>query len=71
MKVVIDAFDTEEQAVAFIDWFKKKCDRFECQIITAADGKCKIDWDDMDLDGSNKDQFVINIVVDSSDDSGD
>lgn len=63
MKVVIDAFDTEEQAVAFIDWFKKQADNGKIALLTT-DGLMDVQWDGVDIGANTQDKMVLNICVD-------
>ncbi len=63
MKVVIDAFDTEEQAVAFIDWLNKKSDNGEIGLLTT-DGLMDVQCDGVDRDSFTDSQMVVNICVD-------
>ena len=61
-KVVIDAFDNKEQAVAFIDWFRKNHGRGECKIITT-EGVYSVDWDGVDASSCTESQQVVNITL--------
>ncbi len=60
--VIIDAFDTQEQAVAFVDWLKKKTDQGSCQILTTQ-GLEYVQWDGVDTNSSDADQTVVNICT--------
>jgi hypothetical protein len=62
-KVIIDSFDTEEQAVAFVDWLKRKFDYTKCKLVTT-EGLMIPVWDGVDTDNTNKHQITVNIVVD-------
>ena len=64
MKLVIDAFDTEEQCVAFIDWFKKQSDRDKINLLTTQ-GLMSVIYDGMDIGAATSDKMVMNIVVDT------
>ena len=63
MKVVIDSFDTQEQAVAFIDWFKKQSDNGKIGLLTT-DGLMDVQWDGVDIGAKTSDKMVLNICVD-------
>lgn len=65
-KVVIDSFDTEEQAVAFVDWLKRKFDKDMCRLITTQ-GTMLPYWDGIDQSQTDSTQITVNIVVDSED----
>ena len=62
-KVVIDSFDTEEQAVAFVDWLKRKFEKDMCRLVTTQ-GIYLPYWDGIDLNQTNVTQITMNIVVD-------
>lgn len=61
-KVVIDSFDTEEQAVAFVDWFKKQSQLGRCNLVTT-DGGLGVDFDGVDLAQTSKEQITFNIII--------
>jgi len=63
MKVIIDAFDTEEQAIAFIDWFKKQADKGSIKLLTT-DGLQEVQWDGVDTSANTDEHLVFNICVD-------
>lgn len=63
-KVVIDSFDTEEQAVAFVDWLKRKFDKDMCRLITVH-GTMLPYWDGIDQAQTDTTQITMNIVVDN------
>ena len=62
MKVVIDSFDSEEQAVCFIDWLSKQSDAGKIHLFTT-DGLIDVEFDGVDTDGSDSKQFVVNICT--------
>lgn len=62
-KVVIDSFDTEEQAVAFVDWLKRKFDKDSCILITTQ-GSMLPYWDGIDQSQTDSSQVTVNIVLD-------
>ena len=66
-KVVIDSFDTEEQAIAFVDWFRKQMFSYKCKLITT-EGTMLPEWDGVDLAQTNKEQITFNIIVFNQDD---
>lgn len=59
-KVVIDSFDTEEQAVAFVDWFRRNSHKIS---LLTTEGTVYPEWDGVDHDGTNKDVITVNIAV--------
>lgn len=59
-KVVIDAFETEEEAVAFISWLKTNYDIIS---LFTLDGMKHIEYDGVDTDNSTKEVKVVNIVT--------
>ena len=61
-KVIIDSFDTEEQAVAFVAWFKKHTETNGIKLLTT-EGLQEVEWDGVDLYMTNKQQIVVNIVM--------
>jgi len=61
-KIIIDSFDTEEQAVAFVNWFKKQSQLGRCNILTI-DGGLAVDFDGVDLNQTNKEQIVFNVSI--------
>lgn len=63
-KVIIDSFDTEQQAVAFVDWLKKQFDSRKSMILTPSHGIQFVDWDGVDTSQSDNTQIVVNIVLD-------
>lgn len=66
MKVIIDAFDTEEQAVAFVDWLTRQMDMGIPKLICVS-GEFKVDFDGMDVHQHDGTKLVMNIVVDEID----
>ncbi len=69
-KVIIDSFDTEEEAICFVDWLKKQFDNSRCKLLCIEDTLFPC-WDGIDTANTNKEQITINITVDSSSDLGD
>lgn len=69
-KIIIDAFDTQESAIAFVDWFKKNIQNSTPHLFTT-DGVRTFYWDGVDTVSSNKDVVVINIVEDYYDNDSD
>lgn len=65
-KVIIDSFDTQEQAVAFVDWLKRKFDKGMCRLITTQ-GIYLPYWDGIDQAQTDSTQITMNIVVDTED----
>ena len=63
-KVVIDSFDTEEQAVAFVAWLKRKFDKDMCRLSTTQ-GIMLPYWDGIDQAQTDSTQITLNIVVDN------
>jgi hypothetical protein len=61
--VLIDSFDTEEQAVAFVDWFNKQCRAGKVKLITTQ-GLKFVEYDGVDTYQTNKENITINIIVD-------
>lgn len=61
-KVVIDSFDSEEDAIAFISWFKKTADADEINLITTK-GTRYINWNGIDLRSSTNKLKVFNITT--------
>lgn len=62
-KIVIDTFDTEEQAIAFVDWLKRKFEKDMCRLITTQ-GTMLPYWDGIDQAQTDSTQITMNIVVD-------
>ena len=65
-KVVIDSFDTEEQAICFVDWLKRQFELGRPRLL-CVDNTYIPSWDGIDTLSTNKNQIVINIVVDYDD----
>jgi hypothetical protein len=65
-KVTIDSFDTEEQAVAFVDWMRKQFDLSRCRLYTTT-GIVIPCWDGIDHNETNSKQITLNITVDADD----
>jgi len=63
-KVIIDSFDTEEQAIAFVDWLKRKFDTDMCRLITTQ-GTMLPYWDGIDQAQTDNTKITMNIVVDN------
>ena len=63
-KVIIDSFDTEEQAVAFVAWLRRRFDTDSCRLLTTQ-GSMLPCWDGVDSSQTNSSQITINIVVDA------
>lgn len=63
-KVIIDSFDTEEQAIAFVDWLKRKFELNQCRLITTQ-GIMLPYWDGIDQSDTDSTQITMNIVVDN------
>ena len=61
-KVVIDSFDTEEQAIAFVDWLKKQCDNGKVTMLTTQSYK-SVDYDGIDHSMTNHIQITVNITT--------
>ena len=61
-KVIIDAFDTEEEAVCFVDWLRKQFDNSRCKLI-CTEGPVVPEWDGVDLGSTSSEQITVNIVV--------
>jgi hypothetical protein len=61
-KVVIDSFDTEEQAVAFVDWLKRKFELDHCRLVTTQ-GTMLPYWDGIDQNETDKNKITMNICV--------
>jgi hypothetical protein len=59
-KVLIDAFDTEEQAVAFVNWLSKRLNGNACRLVTT-DGVWFPYFDGVD---TNSEFTCVNIVMD-------
>jgi hypothetical protein len=64
-KVIIDSFDTEEQAVAFVDWFRRHSAGISLLTTT---GTVSPEWDGVDHDNTDSDTITINISVFTEDD---
>lgn len=64
-KVTIDAFDTQEQAVAFVNWLRARMDENKVKLLTV-DGTVSVDYDGMDTHQQTKSLLVMNITVDES-----
>jgi hypothetical protein len=62
-KVIIDAFDTPEQAVAFISWLKDRMDE-GINLINIL-GIYVPEYDGMDTSRCNTSQLVMNITISS------
>lgn len=67
MKVVIDSFDTEEQAVAFVDWLSRRSAKDSIRLLTT-EGMKSVYYDGVDTNDERPDTIVINIVVDDVED---
>ena len=65
-KVVIDSFDTEEQAICFVDWLKRQFDMGRPRLV-CVDNIYVPAWDGIDNDQTDKEKVTINIVVDYTD----
>lgn len=69
-KVIIDAFDNEEDAVAFTTWLIQKMEASQVRLFTTEGWKTILD-DGIDTYSSSKEQKVINITTDTEDDLDD
>lgn len=65
-KVVIDSFDTEEQAVAFVDWLRKQMYMLKCRLVTTQ-GVMLPSWDGVDTDETDEYKITLNICVSEDD----
>lgn len=61
-KVIIDSFDTQEQAVAFVDWFRKRCDASKVELLTT-EGLHVVEYDGVDTRQTSDDQIIVNVVT--------
>lgn len=59
-KIIFDAFETEEQAIAFTDWFVKHA--HEIRLFTTQ-GMINVEYEGVDTNQTDKDQIVINICT--------
>lgn len=69
-KVIIDSFDSEEQAVAFLDWFRRKMFDRSCRLVTTQ-GVFFPEWDGIDTSATNQAQITVNISLYEEDDESD
>lgn len=65
-KVIIDAFDCEEDAIAFTTWLIQKMEAYQVRLFTTEGWKTILD-DGVDTHSSSKIQKVINITTDVDD----
>lgn len=61
-KVIIDSFDTEEQAVAFADWLNKQMYMLKCRLVTTQ-GVMLPSWDGVDTNETDEHKITVNICV--------
>lgn len=66
MKVVIDSFDTEEQAVAFLQWLRTRLDAGVPKLITTQ-GQFSIEDDGVDHSTLEQNILTLNIAIYQSD----
>lgn len=66
-KVVVDSFDTHEQAVAFVDWLHKQFQMARCRLVTT-EGVVLPQWDGVDQAQTNNSMITFNIAVYADDD---
>ena len=59
-KVTIDSFDTEEQAVAFVDWFRRNSSKIK---LITTQGVYSPEWDGVDHYATDDSNITVNIAV--------